>query len=226
MHRIVTMVILLVVVTWGLPVKADIYKWVDENGVTHYSNAKPPDHIAKKAGKMEEWAHDSEAHATRIKVTEAFQESELQKFYDEKRTAAEVARARAQQTAEMERKINFERQRLEGLIHDNRSAAWNAQVKSLMELLAEDPESYFQFQLEQTGPQTALAPGEQSTGGESARQGNELDLYQVPRLVDPHTGERFPEEGGVGSRGTHYIKSGDGYLNTKTGRFFEAVSTD
>lgn len=33
----------LIVVIWFLPANAQLYKWVDENGVTHYSNTAPPD---------------------------------------------------------------------------------------------------------------------------------------------------------------------------------------
>ena len=43
--QIVGAVCLLILSSWAL---ADVYKWVDENGVTHYGNQKPPEAKAEQ----------------------------------------------------------------------------------------------------------------------------------------------------------------------------------
>lgn len=212
---------------WALPVNAEIYKWVDQAGVTHYSNTAPPGRGAKQADKMEEWRHDAETHAERIRATKAAQERELKQFQDQKEAVRMEAEARIKQAANrdtreaaLERKIKFEQKRLKGLIHEERSEEWNAHVTTQLDLLAADPETYFEFQLDQAG-RLPVDPESPTIQEESLESDSGETLKYRPHVTDPHTGELIPEEGGTGSRGTPYIRSGTGYLNTKTGRFFE-----
>lgn len=225
--RIILFIIIWLLAVWILPANGEIYKWVDSKGVTHFSNVPPPDGKGKKAAKMEEWRHDAEAHAARIRVTEEAQENELREFYGQKEAARKASQEHANQTeeqntrkAELERKIKFERKRLESLIHEDRTDQWNSHVAAQLELLTADPETYFEFQMDQTG----RLPAEQEPPPieeENLEPESGPALKYSPHVTDPYTGELIPEEGGTGSRGTPYIKSGKGYLNTKTGRFFE-----
>jgi len=211
---------------WALPVQAQIYKWVDRNGVTHYSNIPPP--TTGHARKMEEYQHDAKAHALRIKATEEAQESEIKEFYDQQEAARLALEAKKKQAAELDaadaelqRKIKFEQKRLEGLIHKDRSEEWNSHIQSQLDLLESDPETYFEFHMDQVGrPPTRLPDTAPLEDGEEDSESREA-FIPGPHLTDPHTGEIFPEAGGLGSRGTNFIKSGNGYLNTKTGRYFE-----
>jgi hypothetical protein len=225
--RIILFIGFWLLTAWILPAKGEIYKWVDSKGIIHFSNVPPPDGNGKKAAKMDEWGHDAEAHAARIRVTEEAQENELKEFYSQKEAARKASEERANQAeeqntrkAELERKIKFERKRLESLIHEDRTDQWNTHVATQLELLAADPETYFKFQMDQTG----RLPAEQEPAPiqeENLESESGQALKYRPHVTDPYTGELIPEKGGTGSRGTPYIKSGKGYLNTKTGRFFE-----
>jgi hypothetical protein len=212
----------------ALPALAQIYKWVDKQGVTHYSNTAPRESAARQSEKMEEWQHDPEAHAARIRATQAAQEDELQQFHDQQQAARTETESQRQQSAqrdaqeaELNRKIKFEQKRLEGLVHEARSQEWNAHIASQLELLAADPETYFEFQMDRAGRLPSLTEDAAALNPPKPQAEPQESTSLGPHVIDPYTGELIPEEGGLGSRGTQYIKSGKGYLNTRSGRFFE-----
>ena len=94
MKRLLILLILLWV-WWAGPVSADIYRWTDANGVTHFSN-EPPPAGAKVLDKIEETPYDAAADRQRIKEERSYR-LEREKLELEERKAELAGREREAQ---------------------------------------------------------------------------------------------------------------------------------
>lgn len=88
-------------VALALPAAAELYKWVDEKGVTHYSETPPPDANAKRI------ELPPAAPATKPESPERWKERELElrKRRLEKERAEEDEKAGSERSAERRREI-------------------------------------------------------------------------------------------------------------------------
>ena len=94
MKRLLILLILLWV-WWAGPVSADIYRWTDANGVTHFSN-EPPPAGATVLDKIEETPYDADADRQRIKEERSYR-LEREKLELEERKAELAGREREAQ---------------------------------------------------------------------------------------------------------------------------------
>jgi hypothetical protein len=94
MKRLLILLILLWV-WWAGPVSADIYRWTDANGVTHFSN-EPPPAGARVLDKIEETPYDAAADRQRIKEERSYR-LEREKLELEERKAELAGREREAQ---------------------------------------------------------------------------------------------------------------------------------
>jgi hypothetical protein len=94
MKRLLILLILLWV-WWAGPVSADIYRWTDANGVTHFSN-EPPPAGATVLDKIEETPYDAAADRQRIKEERSYR-LEREKLDLEERKAELAGREREAQ---------------------------------------------------------------------------------------------------------------------------------
>jgi len=94
MKRLLILLILLWV-WWAGPVSADIYRWTDANGVTHFSNEPPPSG-AKVLDKIEETPYDAAADRQRMNEERRYR-LEREKLELEERKAALAGREREAQ---------------------------------------------------------------------------------------------------------------------------------
>ena len=94
MKRLLILLILLWV-WWAGPVSADIYRWTDANGVTHFSNEPPPTG-AKVLDKIEETPYDADADRQRISEERRYR-LEREKLELEERKAELAGREREAQ---------------------------------------------------------------------------------------------------------------------------------
>ena len=94
MKRLLILLILLWV-WWAGPVSADIYRWTDANGVTHFSN-EPPPAGATVLDKIEETPYDAAADRQRITEERSYR-LEREKLELEERKAELAGREREAQ---------------------------------------------------------------------------------------------------------------------------------
>jgi len=94
MKRLLILLILLWV-WWTGPVSADIYRWTDANGVTHFSN-EPPPAGATVLDKIEEAPYDAAADRQRINEERSYR-LEREKLELEERKVELAGRERAAQ---------------------------------------------------------------------------------------------------------------------------------
>ena len=90
--------LILLILLWGWwagPVSADIYRWTDANGVTHFSNEPPPTG-AKVLDKIEEAPYDADADRQRISEERRYR-LEREKLELEERKAELAGREREAQ---------------------------------------------------------------------------------------------------------------------------------
>jgi len=90
--------LILLILLWGWwagPVSADIYRWTDANGVTHFSNEPPPTG-AKVLDKIEEAPYDADADRQRINEERHYR-LEREKLELEERKAELAGREREAQ---------------------------------------------------------------------------------------------------------------------------------
>lgn len=95
MKRRSALVGLMLVLTIGAPAMADIYRWKDERGVTHFSNEPPPPGVVP-IEKIEETPYDAEADRQRIEEERQLR-LERQRMDLEERKAGLAAREREAQ---------------------------------------------------------------------------------------------------------------------------------
>jgi hypothetical protein len=119
MKRLLILLILLWI-WWAGPVSADIYRWTDANGVTHFSN-EPPPAGAKVLDKIEETPYDAAADRQRIEEERRYRierekleleerKSELASREREARLKLEEANLRMQQAQQQQQQaLNKER---------------------------------------------------------------------------------------------------------------------
>ncbi|MFZ7128575.1 MAG: DUF4124 domain-containing protein [Desulfobacterales bacterium] len=141
---------------------AEIYFWVDEHGVRHYSNTGIPDHVQKVEVNPEDVSTQPEVEAAAEDAPAADDAPSLEEL--EKEQAARKQKRRENEyreaAAAWDRKIDDEREQLQSQIEaiENRSLGKfftqgmrEAQLKPLEEklsLLTQNPEAYF----DQRGP--------------------------------------------------------------------------
>ena len=81
--------IALILIFLALPVQAELYKWVDDNGVTHFSNTAPPKH-AQAEIKTEVKGNTHHAPDNSLNdVLDNYREQNRQDAYDKKVRAIE-----------------------------------------------------------------------------------------------------------------------------------------
>ncbi|MBI5582015.1 MAG: DUF4124 domain-containing protein [Deltaproteobacteria bacterium] len=80
---------------WAGPVSADIYRWTDADGLTHFSNQPPPAGV-KVLDKLEETPYDADADRQRIKEERNYR-IEREKLELEERKAELAGREREAQ---------------------------------------------------------------------------------------------------------------------------------
>jgi len=149
-----------VITVWGAgPLKAEVYIWIDENGVKHYSDQQPEDSKKAKSA-FPAYEYDEAADKQR---TEA-DSKELQNVIDtidknyerqQQEEQQRQAEAEANQPPTMEETVAAERKKLELKIAELEAAPLDyfgsrrnkefriRQYKYRLEDLAKDPEKYF-----------------------------------------------------------------------------------
>jgi hypothetical protein len=180
MKRLLILLILLWV-WWAGPVSADIYRWTDANGVTHFSN-EPPPAGARVLDKIEETPYDAAADRQRIKEERSYR-LEREKLELEERKAElagrereaqlrlEEANLRMQQAQQQQQQQALNKDRTEdncgdaflrygdcgsgygyGYSHGGRSVPYNPYYRENNSLYYKDPP--------RPGPKPPLRPGD------------------------------------------------------------------
>jgi hypothetical protein len=98
-------------VWWACPVSADIYRWTDANGVTHFSN-EPPPAGAKVLDKIEETPYDADADRQRIEEERSYR-LEREKLELEERKAELAGREREAQLKLEEANLRMQQAQLQ-----------------------------------------------------------------------------------------------------------------
>ena len=95
-HRLGLLMAICIGITFSLPVSAKLYKWVDDNGTTHYGETIPPKYADKNRSQLDKSGRIVESREI-LTSEERRAKREEQKIMDaqeqeEKRTAQEKAR--------------------------------------------------------------------------------------------------------------------------------------
>ena len=142
-----------------LQLDAEIYQWVDENGVKHYSNM-PPANAGNVKIVSEEYQHDEAADQKRVKadqkkidaLTEKSKKEEQQASVEEQKKLEE---AKQNQPPSQEERIESEKQRLQKKIIELEAQPLDyfgsqknkrtrvGYYKYRLETLLQDPDKYF-----------------------------------------------------------------------------------
>ena len=159
MKTIVSLLLLIGIFLWVPASNADIYSWVDENGVKHFGN-QPPENATDVKVIFKEKPHDAAADQRRhdmqndemIKLIRELEEEEARQAAADREKAAEAERNR--EPTQQER-IEAEKERLEAKIAeleerplDYFGSQKNKRVRLgyyryRLETLMQDPEQYF-----------------------------------------------------------------------------------
>ncbi len=98
----------------GAAAEANLYYWVDENGVRHYSNEPPPENV-NVLERMSEVPHSPEADRQRMEEYQEWRQNQLRRIENalEEQRAEEAARAERDRRIEAEREAAEEQAREE-----------------------------------------------------------------------------------------------------------------
>jgi hypothetical protein len=196
----------------------EIYKWVDEKGVTHYSDTPPPDKQSKDIDTVKGDKVVSPVRTTTIQSdktepsatgqTTTQQPAQVDVWVDEYGNRHPITEELiAQETARLQEKLRYYEHdcidNYKGLNSGNGAFDLRAKdehkrwcehgtesVKQELRELAKSPKMYFY------------------------KKGQAKN-----KIVNPHTGEEIPFDGGVGSYGNYYIRTEGGYINTTNNEF-------